>query len=284
MQKILLSILLFSSLFGWVGQITAIVGKSELIKDNNKTIPLKIGMKLEKKDIIQTQNGKIQITFKDNTIITIGKNTKIKISDYLFDNTPKSKATFHITKGLMKVIDGKIGKIAKKRFRIITKNSTIGIRGTIFIVEVNNDIVKVGMLEGETIFTPFNKKSSYIINKSEQLIYNPKQSKSIKIIKGFSEKKVNLTLKPKKKSTIDLIQNTSNSTSSTDDDTKKTDNQKTNNSEEKKLNKIQTKLSNTKEFNHIAIDKVNKDNGKIKKLQHNILDGIKQNAKYLIFK
>ena len=42
-----------------------------------------------------------------------------------------------MTKGLFRTITGKIGKIAPKKFKIKTKNATIGIRGTEIVIKAS---------------------------------------------------------------------------------------------------------------------------------------------------
>jgi len=170
--------ILTSFVFGWVGEITALKGTANIIR-NNKTLTAKVGFKLEKNDNIKTlDKTKMQIIFKDNTIITIGKNSLLKISDYLFDDK-NSKAKFRLSHGIMKTLTGKIGKFAPKRFKIRTKNASIGIRGTYFIVETKNDIVKLSMLSGITTFTNLNTMKTVEVKKGEQLIFNTNLNKIV---------------------------------------------------------------------------------------------------------
>jgi hypothetical protein len=89
----------------------------------------------------------------------------------------------------MKTLTGKIGKFAPKRFKVLTKNASIGIRGTYFVVESYEDTIKVGMLMGEVEFTNLINMKTYIIKKGEQLVFYIKQPNNIKIQKGFIEPK-----------------------------------------------------------------------------------------------
>ena len=149
---------------------------------------MKLGLKIEKNDIILTKdNTKVQIIFKDRTIITIGKNSKFNIDDYLFDSSKDSKAKFSLSKGIIKTLTGKIGKVAPRRFRIKTKNALIGIRGTIFVVEVKNDITKLGMLFGKTFFQNLKTKQIYIVKTGEYLVFDVKKPTKVTIKKGFVE-------------------------------------------------------------------------------------------------
>ncbi|ADG94767.1 hypothetical protein Arnit_3121 [Arcobacter nitrofigilis DSM 7299] len=136
MKKILLLLfILINFSFASIGQITALVGDIKISRDS-KTILAKLGEKLEKNDVINSSKGsKAQITMNDNTIITIGQNSTLNIFDYVYDESkPKdSKASFGFMKGSFKSITGAIGKINKERFKLRTKSSSIGIRGTTII-------------------------------------------------------------------------------------------------------------------------------------------------------
>lgn len=135
-MKIILFILFFvSTLFASIGKVSAVVGDATL-KRANETIKVAIGLDLKEKDIISTStNSKVQLIFKDSTIITVGKNSALDIAEYLYDqNNPKnSKTDFNFFKGAFKTITGKIGKINKEKFKLRTKSAAIGIRGTVIL-------------------------------------------------------------------------------------------------------------------------------------------------------
>lgn len=127
----------FSLLEASVGKITALSGKATLERGSS-TIPVTLGSSLEAKDsIITTNDAKVQLTFNDNTIITVGKKSKFSIEEYLFDATTESTAKFNMVNGTIRAMSGKIGKIAPDRFAVKTKTATIGIRGTDFIIQTS---------------------------------------------------------------------------------------------------------------------------------------------------
>ncbi|MEA1917157.1 MAG: FecR family protein [Campylobacterota bacterium] len=134
MKKIVLLLLFLTvTLFGSIGKVTGMMGDAN-IERNSKKLKIVDGIGVEKNDILNTsKNAKVQITFNDNSIVAIGKNSTLHVEDYLFDTkTPtNSKTSFKFSKGTFKTITGKIGKFAPKRFKLATKNATIGIRGSI---------------------------------------------------------------------------------------------------------------------------------------------------------
>lgn len=114
-----------------VGEISMLRGTADIIRSDN-SIRAKLQMPIKNNDSIKTDNNsKMQLTFKDNTVITLGANTQFLVEDYLYKQK-RSKAKFKVKRGSFKVITGKIGKLAQKSFLLKTKTSLIGIRGTVF--------------------------------------------------------------------------------------------------------------------------------------------------------
>jgi len=130
-MKKLLFLLFFLGipLLASIATVTAVKGQVEIVR-NEKSINAVVGFPLNVKDRVLTIGKSVaQLSFKDDTVITLGKDSDFKISDYAFE--PKVKKTrFSIARGVFKSITGKIGKVAPKKFKIKTKTATMGIRGT----------------------------------------------------------------------------------------------------------------------------------------------------------
>ncbi len=134
MKKTLFILLVFT-LYAFAqiaGVITAVRGEAYIQRDT-KLLPAKIGMDIYNKDTLITKEGRLQVEFKDRTVINVGKESRFSVKEYLFEGV-NAKADFNMAKGFFRTITGKIGKIAPKKFKIQTKNSTIGIRGTIIVL------------------------------------------------------------------------------------------------------------------------------------------------------
>jgi len=133
MKKYLLLLLLPIIGYANIGKITTLKGEV-IIERNNQKMQVFSGTILEKNDFITTgKHAKIQIVFTDKTIFTVGNNSTLKISDYLYDETQpkKNKADLRVLKGVFSSITGRIGKLNKSKFKLRTKSASIGIRGTI---------------------------------------------------------------------------------------------------------------------------------------------------------
>ncbi|WP_373071297.1 FecR domain-containing protein [Sulfurimonas sp.] len=144
MKAIKLFIVLFvlfgaSAYASSVATITAIKG-SAYIKRDSTNIEANLGDKLQEKDTILTKdNTKVQLIFKDDTIISIGKNSNFSIKEYLYEENQESVAKFGMISGAMRTITGEIGKITPQKFSVETKTATIGIRGTNFSIVMGED-------------------------------------------------------------------------------------------------------------------------------------------------
>lgn len=127
-----------------VATITGITGEAFIQRDNAK-IKITRGLSLEEKDTVLTKdNAKVQIIFKDETIVTVGKNSNFSINEYLYEDDQEPVVKFSMLKGAMRTITGKIGKIAPEKFTVTAKTATIGIRGTNFSVVIGeNDNTEV---------------------------------------------------------------------------------------------------------------------------------------------
>ncbi|MCX6072939.1 MAG: FecR family protein [Campylobacterales bacterium] len=148
---IALVFILFLSSSGWgsVAKITALSGSAS-IERLSKLSPATLGIALEANDVVSTdENSKVQITFKDSTVITVGKKSRFSIDEYLFDSGDGSSAKFNVLAGTIRVMSGKIGQIAPEKFTVKTKTATIGIRGTNFTVDMESDgILSIFCLQG----------------------------------------------------------------------------------------------------------------------------------------
>jgi len=209
------SILLFAD----VGTIKEMKGNVNISR-NHHLIKASLNMGVDINDTVITyKNSKAKIVFKDNTIITIGQNSAFKIKDYVLGKKPKAR--FGFLKGTFISVTGKIGKIAPKRFKLETKNSSIGIRGTIVfgqiylagdiigcsqgLISVSNGVKSVLVKPGEivgsfgnVITTPFKVASGYVGSIIKNMSLNPKEILSFfgLIYHSVSVKKASKHIKP----------------------------------------------------------------------------------------
>jgi len=143
-------VLLFITLYGYasIGYISAMRGNVYLEREKKISKAFK-GLKLESRDVIRTdRKSKAQIIFKDGTVVRIGKETEFRIEEYMFNKKGKSKVRLRVNKGFFNTLTG---KIPHKQFKFFTRTSTIGIRGTHFQGVVQDDKEDIACLRGAIV-------------------------------------------------------------------------------------------------------------------------------------
>ena len=100
-----------------IGAATAVVGTPVHMSDRLRTGP----------------NARLQVTFHDNSSLTLGENANVVIDRYVF-NPDKSSANvvLNTTQGALRFAGGKIDQMHKKNIIVNTPNAAIGVRGTHF--------------------------------------------------------------------------------------------------------------------------------------------------------
>jgi hypothetical protein len=176
MVKIFLYLFLMTEiLFGSVGKVVTSRGEVTLLRGQNQLV-VKAGLEIEEKDTIKTSsNGKLQIIFSDDTLITIGKESEFSVKEYLYDNNKNSKASFGISKGTFRAITGAIGKIAPQNFKLTSKSASIGIRGTQIYAEIKEDFDFVACTEGTITVTSLSTGQTIEIPAGSFTIVKPDQ-------------------------------------------------------------------------------------------------------------
>ena len=190
--KSLIGILLYPMIiFGSIGVVKEQHGTAYIIR-GSKHILIKQGSKIEPQDILKTgKNSWVKILMNDGTLISAAKNSKLKISDFVYDKPKNSKATFNFFKGLFKVISGGIGKVAKEKFKVTVPGGTIGIRGTEFYVDLRNKIPRIFCTKG-AIFAR-NSLGEVLVPSGNQTFLRP-QTKPAKPT-SFSQRTIRSIIK-----------------------------------------------------------------------------------------
>ena len=119
-----------------IGSITEQRGVGQVLRD--KPYETDLGFDIEQMDNVQTANGRVGITFLDDSIVRLTEHSKLIIDKVIFDPNPsKSQMSMKFASGTARFITGKIGAINKENISIETPTSKIGIRGTDFTVTVD---------------------------------------------------------------------------------------------------------------------------------------------------
>ncbi len=99
--------------------------------------PLTVGMELTANDRVLTgRDGSVGLSFRDGSLLSVGANGDLAVNRFEFDSTThEGRFETTLNKGRMSVVSGKIAKSKKDAMKVRTPSSTLGIRGTEFLVE-----------------------------------------------------------------------------------------------------------------------------------------------------
>ena len=121
-----------------IGTVTEQLNTPPSIQRANKTLAGAKGTSVEMNDAIKTQQGKVGITFEDDTRVQVNENSKLIIDDFVYD--PKSKAGklgAKIALGTVRYASGQIAKNSPQSVAVSTPTATISVRGTDFTASVD---------------------------------------------------------------------------------------------------------------------------------------------------
>lgn len=124
----------------WAGTVKAAKGTVAVEKEG-RVSPLSLGDRVFAGDKLVTgKDGHVAVTLRDDTLISTGANSQLALKDFTFDPiTQKGSLFVSMLRGVTAMVSGLVARTNPHAMRVTTPNATIGIRGTEFIVEVNND-------------------------------------------------------------------------------------------------------------------------------------------------
>lgn len=87
--------------------------------------------------LVTGKDGRMSLTFIDNTRFAVGPNSSIAVNQFQYDRTRQSGSfVTQVDRGSLAVVSGKIAKSSKDAMKVRTPNTLLGVRGTKFIVDV----------------------------------------------------------------------------------------------------------------------------------------------------
>lgn len=100
--------------------------------------PAVAGQLLQTGDVLKTgADGRIGVTFTDNSRFAVGPNSQIALSQFEFDDTTHAgKSLTTVDRGSLAVVFGQIARQNKDAMKVRTPTSLLAARGTRFVVEV----------------------------------------------------------------------------------------------------------------------------------------------------
>jgi hypothetical protein len=119
-----------------IGDVTELKGQAQIIRDDAYQASLDFAV--QQNDLVETNVGRIGITFLDDSVVRLTEHSKLTIDEYVFDSNPSnSKLALNFASGTARFITGKLGAIDKENISIQTPTANIAIRGTDFTCTVD---------------------------------------------------------------------------------------------------------------------------------------------------
>ena len=182
-----------------IGDISELRGNAQIIRD----LPLDafIDLNIQSNDEAVTTNGRMAITFLDDSIVKLTEHSQLLINEYIYDPNPaKSKMALTFALGTTRFISGSLNKLDKQNISLKTPTANIAIRGTDFtatVDELGRSLIvllpdKYGLSSGE--IEVITATGSVILNK-------PYQATTVSVFESNPSKPVTLDI------TLDLIDN-----------------------------------------------------------------------------
>lgn len=133
----LIALVTASSAFAEIARIKQSSGAAVIQRGTQQLKPAP-GLQLLAGDRLVTgKDGRMSLTFVDNTRFAVGPNSQISVNEFQYDRT-RQKGSFvtQVDRGSLAVSSGKIAKSDRDAMKVRTPNTLLGVRGTKFIVEV----------------------------------------------------------------------------------------------------------------------------------------------------
>ena len=121
-----------------IGQIKVAKGTVHVERDGAR-VPATVGMPIRQSDTVVTGiDGSAGITFSDNSLLSAGPNSVLVLDRYAFDRTTHAgHFDASLKKGTLAVVSGKMVKQTPGAMRVRTPAAIMGVRGTDFVVQVD---------------------------------------------------------------------------------------------------------------------------------------------------
>lgn len=122
-----------------IGFVKTVSGTAAVIS-NGKGVKAELGTPFYMNSTLKTgSKSAMGITFKDNTVMSFGSNTEVVIDEFLYSPGKDQLALgAKVNKGTMEYVSGVVAKLKPEAVAVKTPTGTIGVRGTHFMVKVDD--------------------------------------------------------------------------------------------------------------------------------------------------
>ncbi len=149
-----------------VGVVNKVENEAQVISASD-AVTATIGTPVHMKDELRTAaNARLQVTFLDETQLTLGEHASVVIDRYVYDPNRGVGETFlQVTKGAFRFATGRIKEMKDSKIAVSTPLADIGVRGTEFW---GGQLDKYGVLLLEGKVTVSNQAGSVMLGEPGQ--------------------------------------------------------------------------------------------------------------------
>lgn len=133
------------------GRIIMARGDVQAINNKGAIRQLKRRDSIYSHEIIKTGiDSKVQIRFIDNALLALKAESELNIKAYVYSevNDKDNQVLMELVAGGFRTLTGKIGKGNKEAYKVNTPVASIGIRGTLYDVQISFDKIIAGVWKG----------------------------------------------------------------------------------------------------------------------------------------
>lgn len=125
--------------FANIGEVSEINGvPAQIARQSGAELLADLKTDIESMDQVETTNGRLKISFVDQTEVSLTEHTYLEIDEYVYNPDPaKSRMALNFAQGTARFATGKLGLVPRENISIKTPTATIGIRGTDFTTTVD---------------------------------------------------------------------------------------------------------------------------------------------------
>jgi len=119
------------------GRIKVTSGTASILRDG-KLVPAQVGQDVYASDALRTgADGRIGITLKDDTRVSLGPSSEVKVERFAYGNADGNLAlVLKFVRGVSAYVSGRIAKLSPDAVRLETPSAIVGVRGTSLAISV----------------------------------------------------------------------------------------------------------------------------------------------------
>lgn len=120
------------------GRIKMVSGEAFVVRPDG-SIAARVGQAVFEADALRTgPSGRVALTLKDDTRLSIGPNTEVRLAAFEFAPSEGRLAfTLRILRGTLAYVSGRIARLSPDSVRLETPSALVGVRGTHLAIHVD---------------------------------------------------------------------------------------------------------------------------------------------------